>query len=149
MGEDSLEQQSSALALAQMLFLAQMRAKKVSQLRNCVLHHEGLYDGRLHFDFLAEDLTLCFFLGAVAIYCFMSQLHHSPCTKYEFARSHFLCTLIIRFQCKGWCDGVRLTLIAFFASIFCRRGHVQGYAMVHIFTFSILLHMVAHVCTAL
>ena len=47
--------------LAQMLFLAQMRAKKVSQLRNCVLHHEGLYDGRLHFDFLAEDLTLCFF----------------------------------------------------------------------------------------
>ena len=60
-GEDSLEQQSSALALAQMLFLAQMRAKKVSQLRNCVLHHEGLYDGRLHFDFLAEDLTLCFF----------------------------------------------------------------------------------------
>ena len=112
-GEDSLEQQSSALALAQMLFLAQMRAKKVSQLRNCVLHHEGLYDGRLHFDFLAEDLTLCFFLGAVAIYCFMSQLHHSPCTKYEFARSHFLCTLIIRFQCKGWCDAVRLTLIAF------------------------------------
>ena len=60
-GEDSLEQQSSALAFAQMLFLAQMRAKKVSQLRNCVLHHEGLYDGRLHFDFLAEDLTLCFF----------------------------------------------------------------------------------------
>ena len=41
-GGDSLEQQSSALALAQMLFLAQMRAKKVSQLRNCVLHHEGL-----------------------------------------------------------------------------------------------------------
>ena len=75
------------------------------------------------------------FLGAVAIYCFMSHLHHSPCTKYEFARSHFLCTLIIRFQCKGWCDGVRLTLIAFFASIFCRRGHVQGYAIVHIFTF--------------
>ena len=53
------------------------------------------------------------FLGAVAIYCFMSHLHHSPCTKYEFARSHFLCTLIIRFQCKGRCDAVRLTLIAF------------------------------------
>ena len=49
------------LFLAQMLFLVQMRAKKVSQLRNCVLHHEGLYDGCLHFDFLAEDLTLCFF----------------------------------------------------------------------------------------
>ena len=47
-----------------------------------------------------------------------------------------------------WCS--KTNFDCFFASIFCRRGHVQGYAIVHIFTFLycfIWLLMFVQLCT--
>ena len=47
-----------------------------------------------------------------------------------------------------WCS--KTNFDCFFASIFCRRGHVQGYAIAHIFTFLycfIWLLMFVQLCT--
>ena len=147
-GEDSLEQQSSALALAQMLFLAQMRAKKVSQLRNCVLHHEGLYEGRLHFDFLAEDLTSCFFWEQLQFIASCPTCT-IPLAQNMSLQDHTFFATNYQVSVQGMVRWSKTNFDCFFCVHLLSQRTRTGLRHSTYIYFSILLHLVAHVCTAL